>query len=107
VVGEAENGRMAVNLYNETRPDIVTMDITMPETSGLEAVKIIKERHPSARIVMVSAMGLDPVIKEAFAHGARGFITKPFVPERVIQELEAVTRYEENRKRKRIEKGMP
>lgn len=101
VVGEAENGQMAVDLYGRVLPDVVTMDITMPELSGLEAVKAIKGRHSSARIVMVTAMGLDPVVKEAFTHGARGFITKPFVPDRVIQELEAVTRFtEKNSSRK-------
>ncbi|MCL5056583.1 MAG: response regulator [Actinobacteria bacterium] len=97
VVGEAENGQAAVDLYNETRPDVVTMDITMPGISGLEAVKTIKSRDPSARIVMVSAMELDPVIKEAIAYGAKGFIPKPFIPEKVLQELEAVTRFNEKK----------
>lgn len=93
VVGEAEDGQMAVTLYAETRPDVVTMDITMPEISGLEAIKLIKDQDPSARIVVVSAMGLDPVLKKAFAHGARGFINKPFVPDKVIEELKAVTKF--------------
>ncbi|MFZ5645148.1 MAG: response regulator [Bacillota bacterium] len=95
VVGEAENGHVAVELYSGTKPDVVTMDITMPEVNGLEAIKMIKGIDPTAKIIVVSAMGLDPVIKEAFTNGAKGFITKPFVPDKVIQELEAVTRFAE------------
>ncbi|MHB8156470.1 MAG: response regulator [Desulfocucumaceae bacterium] len=93
VVGEAENGQRAIDLYAETKPDVVTMDITMPEISGLEAIKSIKTTDPSAKIIVVSAMGLDPVIKEAFSYGANGFITKPFVPDKVLDEVKAVTRF--------------
>lgn len=91
VVGEAGNGSEAAEVYSRTRPDVVTMDITMPEVDGLEAIKIIKEIDPDAKIIVISAMGLDPILKEAFSRGARGFITKPFLPDRVIRELEAVT----------------
>lgn len=91
VVGEAENGRVAADLYDKIRPDVVTMDITMPEVSGLEAIKIIKSLDPGAKIIVISAMGLEPSVKEAFSSGARGFITKPFLPDKVIEELNAVT----------------
>jgi len=91
VVGEAENGRVAADLYDKIRPDVVTMDITMPEVSGLEAIKIIKSLDPEAKIIVISAMGLEPSVKEAFSSGARGFITKPFLPDKVIEELNAVT----------------
>lgn len=91
VVGEAGNGNEAVDFYTKTRPDVVTMDITMPEVNGLEAIKRIREIDPEARIVVISAMGLEPTLKEAFSSGARGFITKPFMPEKVIEELNAIT----------------
>lgn len=91
VVGEAENGRLAVDLYSQTKPDVVTMDITMPEVSGLEAIKLIKTQDPSAKIIVISAMGLAPTVKEAFTFGAKGLITKPFLPEKVLEELNAVT----------------
>lgn len=91
VVGEAGNGSEAVDVYTRTRPDVVTMDITMPEVDGLEAIKIIKGIDSEAKIVVISAMGLEPTMREAFSRGARGFITKPFLPDKVIKELEAVT----------------
>ncbi len=85
VVGEAENGAVAVNLFKEHKPDLVTMDITMPEMDGITAVKKIKETDPSARIIMCSAMGQQMMVMEAIQAGARDFIVKPFQQERVVQ----------------------
>lgn len=78
VIGEAENGKIAVQLYSELKPDIVTMDITMPEMSGLDAIKVIRNDFPDARIIMCSAMGQQKIIVEAIEAGAKDFIVKPF-----------------------------
>jgi two-component system chemotaxis response regulator CheY len=85
VVGEAENGQVGVNLYKELKPDLVTMDITMPEMDGISAVKAIKQLDPGAKIIMCSAMGQQMMVMEAIQAGARDFIVKPFQQERVIQ----------------------
>ena len=85
IAGEAGNGREAVELYAELKPDLVTMDITMPEMDGIEAVKAITESDPDAKIIMVSAMGQQTLIVEALDAGARDFIVKPFQPAKVIE----------------------
>lgn len=87
VIGEAENGKVAVNKYHELKPDIVTMDITMPEMDGLEALKTIMQINPAARIVMMTAMGQQGMVKEAVMAGAKGFIVKPFKEETVVSAL--------------------
>ncbi len=87
VVGEAENGKMAVQMYSELKPDVVTMDITMPEMDGLAAVKEIKQQDPNAKVVMVSAMGQQTMVIEAIRAGAADFIVKPFQPDRVLEAL--------------------
>ena len=84
VVGEAENGMVGVELYKELQPDIVTMDITMPEMSGLDALKEITKLDPKAKVVMVSAMGQESMVREAIVSGAKGFIVKPFKEEGII-----------------------
>jgi Response regulator containing CheY-like receiver domain and AraC-type DNA-binding domain len=84
VVGEAENGRVGVDKYQELTPDIVTMDITMPEMSGLEALKEIIAINPGAKVVMVSAMGQEAMVREAILSGAKGFIVKPFKEDGII-----------------------
>lgn len=84
VVGEAENGQRALELYEETHPDFVTMDITMAEMNGMEALKNLMTKHPEAKVVMVSAMGQKAMVFEALGQGARDFIIKPFDPERVL-----------------------
>jgi len=89
VVGEAENGLVAVEKYKELKPDLVTMDITMPEMDGITAVREIKKMDPGAKIIMCSAMGQQAMVIDAIQAGARDFIVKPFQPERVI---EAVTK---------------
>ncbi|MBM7541479.1 response regulator [Amphibacillus cookii] len=90
VVGEAENGQHAIDLYNELMPELVTMDITMPEMNGVEAVKEIKKNHPDATIVMCSAMGQQQMVLEAIQAGAKDFIVKPFDQERIKQALEKI-----------------
>ncbi|NLL77479.1 MAG: response regulator [Clostridiales bacterium] len=81
---EAQNGIEAVSKYMEIKPDVVTMDITMPDMTGLEALKLIRKADPKAKVVMVSAMGQEPMVKEAVLNGARTFIVKPFKEEHVI-----------------------
>jgi two-component system chemotaxis response regulator CheY len=87
VVGEATNGIEAVDLYNELRPDLVTMDIVMPKRSGIDAVKAILAETPTACIVMCSALGQETLVMEALQAGARDFIVKPFKPDSVISTL--------------------
>jgi len=87
IAGEAQNGIIAVEKYKILRPDIVTMDITMPEMSGIEALKQIKAFDKNACVVMVSAMGQEASVCQAVAFGAKGFIVKPFVEETIIKGL--------------------
>jgi two-component system chemotaxis response regulator CheY len=87
VVGEADNGKVAVQMYNDLKPDVVTMDITMPEMDGIAAVKEIKAADPGAKVVMVSAMGQQAMVIEAIRSGAADFIVKPFQPDRVLEAL--------------------
>ncbi|TXC91847.1 response regulator [Metabacillus litoralis] len=89
VVGEAENGLQAVELFEKEKPDLVTMDITMPEQNGIEALREIKSQYPDAKIIMCSAMGQQKMVVEAIESGAKDFIVKPFDENRV---LEAITR---------------
>jgi two-component system chemotaxis response regulator CheY len=84
VAGEAENGLMAVERYKELMPDVVTMDITMPEMSGLDALREIIKIDPGAKVVMVSAMGQEAMVRDAILSGAKGFIVKPFKEEGII-----------------------
>ena len=90
VVGEAESGQEAVKKYKELRPDLVTMDIIMPEMGGIEAVKKITQMDPSARILMCSAMGQQALVQEALQAGARDFVVKPFQPSRVLEAVQRV-----------------
>jgi two-component system chemotaxis response regulator CheY len=85
VVGEAENGAKAVEKYQETKPDLVLMDITMPEMDGIQALKKIKSMDPNASVVMCSAMGQQAMVIESIQSGARDFIAKPFQPDRVLE----------------------
>lgn len=87
VVGEAANGNEAVAKYKELNPDIVTMDITMPDKTGLEALKEIMEYDPNATVVMVSALGQEGMMKEAITSGAKGFIVKPFKEDIIVDAL--------------------
>lgn len=85
VLGEAENGAKAIEKYKELNPDLVIMDITMPEVDGIQAVKSIKEINPDAKIIMCSAMGQQAMVIEAIQAGAKDFIVKPFQADRVIE----------------------
>lgn len=87
VVGEAGNGIEAIKLYKELKPDIVTMDVTMPEMDGLEAVQMIRNIDGQAKIVMVSAMGQRTMVVKAIESGASGFIVKPFNEAHVVETL--------------------
>jgi len=90
VVGEAETGREAVEKYRELQPDLVTMDIVMPDMGGIDAVREIIKEHPKARIIMCSAMGQQALVVEAIQAGARDFIVKPFQPARVLEAVQRV-----------------
>jgi two-component system, chemotaxis family, chemotaxis protein CheY len=88
-VEEAENGAVAVEKYGAVKPDIVTMDITMPEKDGIQATKEIVAMDANAKVVMVSALGQESMVKDAILSGAKDFIVKPFQPDRVIDALNA------------------
>ncbi|MEJ2491370.1 MAG: response regulator [Desulfuromonadales bacterium] len=84
VVGEADSGETALAIYQQTRPELVTMDIVMPEKSGLETVRDILAADPEACILMISALGQDMLLAEAIVAGAKDFIIKPFKEEQVL-----------------------
>ena len=87
VVGEAENGAQAVQKCAELEPDIVTLDITMPEMTGIEALKEIMQTRPQTNVVMVSALGQEGMVKEAVMLGAKGFVVKPFKEDIIVAAL--------------------
>lgn len=87
VVGEAQNGVEAVEKFKAENPDLVTMDITMPEMDGIAALKSIKAVNPNAKVIMCSAMGQQSMVMDAIRAGALDFIVKPFDNERVIQSI--------------------
>ncbi len=90
VVGEAENGAKAVEKYAELKPDLVLMDITMPELDGIEALKKIKASDPSSLVIMCSAMGQQAMVIESIQAGAKDFIVKPFQADRVLEAVKKV-----------------
>ncbi len=90
VVGEAENGAKAIEKYSELKPDLVLMDITMPELDGIGALKKIKENDASAKIIMCSAMGQQAMVIESIQAGAKDFIVKPFQADRVLEAIKKV-----------------
>ncbi|AOZ93033.1 response regulator [Paenibacillus crassostreae] len=90
VVGEAENGKVAIEKYKSLSPDLVTMDITMPVMEGIEAVKHIREIDPQAKIIMCSAMGQQDMVIQAIQAGAQEFIVKPFHGERILTSISKV-----------------
>ena len=90
VVAEAANGVEAVELYKSHQPDLVTMDITMPEMDGIEAVKQIKAVNPAAKVIMCSAMGQHSMVMDAIKAGANDFIVKPFQADRVLEAVKKI-----------------
>jgi two-component system chemotaxis response regulator CheY len=90
VVGQAQTGSEAVAKYKELQPDLVTMDIVMPDMGGIEAVREIVKEHPDAKILMCSAMGQQSLVVEAIQAGARDFVVKPFQPSRVLEAVQRV-----------------
>ena len=90
IVGEAENGAKAVEKYAELKPDLVLMDITMPEMAGIEALKKIKAADANASIIMCSAMGQQAMVIESIQSGAKDFIVKPFQADRVLEAVQKV-----------------
>ncbi len=90
VVGEAENGAKGVEKYNELKPDLVLMDITMPELDGIQALKKIKSMDASATVIMCSAMGQQAMVIESIQAGAKDFIVKPFQADRVLEAVKKV-----------------
>lgn len=90
IIGEAENAAEGVEKYFRLKPDIVTMDIIMPEEVGIEAVKKIIAGDPAAKIIMVSAMGQERIVEESLAAGAKAFVTKPVKPDELLKTVEKV-----------------
>jgi len=87
IAAEAADGAEAVDTYATSKPDLVTMDITMPNMDGVEALKELLKRDPGAKVVMVSAMGQESLVVEAVTAGAIDFVIKPFEPERVVDAI--------------------
>ncbi len=90
ICGEAGSGTQAVQMYRELQPDLVTMDIIMPDMSGIDAVREIIKEFPNAKILMVSAMGQQSLVVEAIQAGAKDFVVKPFQPSRVLESVNRV-----------------
>lgn len=90
IVGEAETGAQAVERYQELHPDLVTMDIVMPDMGGIDAVREITRKDPAARVLMCSAMGQQALVVEAIQAGAKDFVVKPFQPSRVLEAVQRV-----------------
>ncbi|NLJ57622.1 MAG: response regulator [Tissierellia bacterium] len=87
---EAADGEQAVQVYKAEKPDLVLLDITMPNKNGIDALKEIKEMDPDAKIVMCSAMGQESMVVEAIRHGAKDFIVKPFKAERILKTVQSI-----------------
>ena len=90
VAGEAESGLQAVERYKAIKPDLVTMDIVMPDMGGIDAVRAIIAGDPDAKILMCSAMGQQALVVEAIGAGAKDFVVKPFQPARVVDAVARV-----------------
>ncbi|MEE8060250.1 MAG: response regulator [Gemmatimonadales bacterium] len=90
IIGEAETGVEAVERYDQLKPDLVTMDIVMPDMGGIEAVREICQKDPEAKVLMCSAMGQQALVVEAIQAGAKDFVVKPFQPSRVLEAVQRV-----------------
>lgn len=91
IVGEADNGQTAVELYEQFQPDVMTLDLVMPKFDGLHALKNILDKNPQAKIVVVSALDQKTILKEAFKLGASDFVVKPFDKQILVQTVEKVS----------------
>ncbi len=89
IIAEASNGKEAIERAKEHKPDIITLDITMPEMDGVTALPHIIKESPESKVIMCSAMGQQPMVIEAIKNGAKDFIVKPFQKSRVIQAIES------------------
>ncbi len=87
IIGEAANGRDAVEMYNKIKPDVITMDVTMPIMDGLKAAQVIKEQNPAQKIIMLSAMSDNDIVAEARGWGIVHFCAKPFKPEEIVEKI--------------------
>jgi len=87
IIGEASNGKEAMELYKDLKPDFLTLDISMPEMNGLDALKNLLTDNPQAKIIIVSAVGQKQIVFEALSMGAKDFIIKPFEPDRVLKSV--------------------
>lgn len=87
IIGEAGNGKDAVELYHKIKPDVITMDVTMPIMDGLQAAQVIKEQNPAQKIIMLSAMSDQDIVAEAQAWGIVHFCSKPFKPEEIVEKI--------------------
>jgi len=90
IAGEAENGKQAVEMYKQLKPDLVFLDIVMPEMNGIETLKAIKKMDPNAKVIMCTAIGQEKIVKTAIKLGADGYIVKPFQAQKVIEEAKRV-----------------
>jgi two-component system chemotaxis response regulator CheY len=90
IIGQAESGVQAVEQYRKLKPDLVTMDIVMPDMGGIDAVREITKLDPNAKILMCSAMGQQALVVEAIQAGAKDFVVKPFQPSRVLEAVQRV-----------------
>jgi len=90
IIAEGSDGLQAIELYKEHRPDITTLDITMPNMNGIEALKAIRSIDGNAKIIMVSAMGQENLIREAVMNGASSFLVKPFQKDKLLEVLDSI-----------------
>lgn len=90
VVGEAPNAEVAIKLMRETMPDLVTLDVILPDNTGLDVLKVIMQERPETKVIMVSAVGQNVIVDEAITLGARDYIVKPFSEEKVLAALEKI-----------------
>lgn len=95
IVGEAPNGQTALELARETRPDLITLDVILPDNTGLEVLKGIRQEQPDQKVVIVSAVGQEVIVNEAMEYGAKAYIVKPFSEENVLEVVSKVLADEE------------
>ncbi|QCR21757.1 response regulator [Pontibacter sp. SGAir0037] len=90
VVGEAPNGQTALELAKETKPDLITLDVILPDNTGLDVLKGIKGEQPDMKVIIVSAVGQEVIVNEAMEYGAQSYIVKPFSEEKVLEVVSKV-----------------